>query len=264
MILELLKAANDSPTIVKFTKYNKRTVNRVIKKFKDEGTIERKPHERKRLVRTPEFLAKLKRSIKRNPGISQAEHAKRRGVSRDTIKNAVRKDLGMKSRSRKVKHLITPKQREARLAKCKKLIASLKNSASSHCKGSAAKALRFFSDEKYFVVDGHKNKQNMRWICKSPEDVPALMRSKNPSGLMVMGVISNEGHVMPPYFFPKGLKINTEVYLDVLQRVMVPWMRSVAAGRPFTFQQDSAPAHKAKKVQAWLKENVPHFWPVSY
>ena len=104
----------------------------------------------------------------------------------------------------------------------------------------------------------------MRWICKNPEDVPAIMRSKNPAGLMVMGVVSNEGDVMPAYFFPQKLKINTQVYLDLLQQVMVPWMKSVAAGRPFTFQQDSAPAHKAKKVQAWLKANVPHFWPVSY
>ncbi|QQP35926.1 Transposable element tcb1 transposase [Caligus rogercresseyi] len=31
-------------------------------------------------------------------------------------------------------------------------------------------------------------------------------------------------------------------------------MDSVASGPPYTFQQDSAPAHKAKLVQSWLKE----------
>ncbi|QQP52741.1 Transposable element tcb2 transposase [Caligus rogercresseyi] len=37
-------------------------------------------------------------------------------------------------------------------------------------------------------------------------------------------------------------------------------MDSVASGTLYTFQQDSAPAHKAKLVQSWLKKNVPNFW----
>lgn len=37
-------------------------------------------------------------------------------------------------------------------------------------------------------------------------------------------------------------------------------MDEISAGRPYLFQQDSAPAHKAKKTQAWLLENVPHHW----
>ncbi|QQP39747.1 Transposable element tcb2 transposase, partial [Caligus rogercresseyi] len=41
---------------------------------------------------------------------------------------------------------------------------------------------------------------------------------------------------------------------------IVPWMDSVAFGTPYTFQQDSASAHKAKLVQSWLKKNVPNFW----
>ena len=38
-------------------------------------------------------------------------------------------------------------------------------------------------------------------------------------------------------------------------------MKQVANGRHFTFQQDSAPAHNAKKVQDFLSANVPEFWP---
>ncbi|QQP41523.1 Uncharacterized protein FKW44_015926 [Caligus rogercresseyi] len=37
-------------------------------------------------------------------------------------------------------------------------------------------------------------------------------------------------------------------------------MDYVTSGTPYTFQQDSAPAHKAKLVQSWLKKNVPKFW----
>ena len=55
-------------------------------------------------------------------------------------------------------------------------------------------------------------------------------------------------------------KVNKEVYLDVLRDVVVPWMKSVAGKSKFTFQQESAPAHKAKVVQKWLGRSVPHFW----
>ncbi|QQP56945.1 Transposable element tcb2 transposase [Caligus rogercresseyi] len=65
---------------------------------------------------------------------------------------------------------------------------------------------------------------------------------------------------MPPHFFEPKQKVNQEVYLEVLSNVVKPWIDTVASGRKYTFQQDSAPAHKAKTVQAWLKENVPHFW----
>ena len=37
-------------------------------------------------------------------------------------------------------------------------------------------------------------------------------------------------------------------------------MDRIANGRPYLFQQDSAPALKAKTTQAWLPDNVPHHW----
>ncbi|QQP42463.1 Transposable element tcb1 transposase [Caligus rogercresseyi] len=65
---------------------------------------------------------------------------------------------------------------------------------------------------------------------------------------------------MPPHFFGPDVRVRTEVYLNVLKTVVVPWMDSVASRTPYTFQQDSTPAHKAKLVQSWLKKNVPNFW----
>ncbi len=35
--------------------------------------------------------------------------------------------------------------------------------------------------------------------------------------VMVFGVVSSEGHIMPPHIFKVGLKVNTKVYLDVLK-----------------------------------------------
>ena len=72
--------------------------------------------------------------------------------------------------------------------------------------------------------------------------------------VMVFGVVSSEGHIMPPHIFEVGLKVNTKVYLDVLKSVVIPWCNQVAGGRPWMWQQDSAPAHKSKETQSWLQE----------
>ena len=74
--------------------------------------------------------------------------------------------------------------------------------------------------------------------CKS--GLPRLMK-KFPAMVMVFGAVSSEGHIMPPHIFEDGLKVNTKVYLDVLNSVVIPWCNQVAGGRPWVWQQDSAP-----------------------
>ena len=65
---------------------------------------------------------------------------------------------------------------------------------------------------------------------------------------------------MPPHFFNKGQTVNKEVYLNVAQTVMKPWMDEVASGRPYIFQQDGAPARTSSLVQNWMSANMPMFW----
>ncbi|QQP40933.1 Uncharacterized protein FKW44_015148 [Caligus rogercresseyi] len=51
-----------------------------------------------------------------------------------------------------------------------------------------------------------------------------------------------------------------------MKNAVKPWIDLVASGRPYVFQQDSAPAHKSRETQAWLLENLPYhgspdLWP---
>ena len=57
------------------------------------------------------------------------------------------------------------------------------------------------------------------WIPTNNRDVPRVMKTKFPATVMVFGVVSSEGHIMPPHIFEFSLKVNTNVYLDVLKRV---------------------------------------------
>ena len=95
-------------------------------------------------------------------------------------------------------------------------------------------------------------------------DVPRVMKTMFPATVMVFGVVSSDGHIMQPHIFEVGLKVNTKVYLDVLKSVVNPWCKQVAGGRPWVWQQDSAPAHKSKETQAWLQNKSYDFLPFSH
>ena len=102
------------------------------------------------------------------------------------------------------------------------------------------------------------------WIATNNGDVPMVMKTNFPATVMVFGLVSSEGHIMPPHIFNVGLKVNTKVYLDVLKSVVIPWCCQVADGRPWVYQQDSAPAHKSKQTQAWLQKECYDFVPISH
>ena len=103
-----------------------------------------------------------------------------------------------------------------------------------------------------------------RWIAMNNMDVPRVMKTKFLATVMIFGVVSSEGHIMPPHIFKVSLKVNTKVYLDVLKSVVIPWCNQVAGGRPWVWQQDSAQAHKSKETQAWLQKECYNFVPFSH
>ena len=85
-----------------------------------------------------------------------------------------------------------------------------------------------------------------------------------PATVMVFGVVSSEGHIMPPHIFEVGLKVNTKVYLDVLKSVVIPWCNQVAGDRPWVWQQDLAPAHKSKRPWLGFTKECYGFVPFSH
>ncbi len=83
--------------------------------------------------------------------------------------------------------------------------------------------LIFFSDEKNFSQVQKVNSRKNRWQCDDPSDVLIFVKIKFLAMVMVRGVVSNKGDVMPPpHIFKAGLRMNTEVYIDVLTNVVKP------------------------------------------
>ena len=110
----------------------------------------------------------------------------------------------------------------------------------------------------------HHPQNANRCIATNNRDVPRVMKTKFPATVMVFGVVSSKGHIMPSHIFEVGLNVNTKVYLEVLKSVVIPWCNQVTGGRPWEWQQDSVPAHKSKETQAWLQKECYDFVPFSH
>ena len=96
----------------------------------------------------------------------------------------------------------------------------------------AAVQLMFSTDPSYDNRTITSTLKMQVWIATNNMDVPRVMKTNFPATVMVFGVVSSEGHIMPPHIFEFGLKVTTKVYLDVLKSVVIPWCNQVAGGRP--------------------------------
>ena len=76
------------------------------------------------------------------------------------------------------------------------------------------------------------------------------------------------GEVSPPIWFKEGFRLDADSYIKALRTTLIPWIRKVAAAHrpsagtpaPILWQQDSVPAHWARKTQAYLKKEKIPFW----
>lgn len=257
-VVELARAGKRASEIATLLSYPRSTVYDIYNKWKSSGQWTRKVHgPRRDRKRTPTFLAGLKRSITANPSTPMNTLAKKRSVHRSTISRAIKTNLGYTSYKKTKKHILTAKMRAIRLSRSRKLLNQLK---------ASRRPITFFSDEKKWIVDMAHNNQNDRFLATSKEDVPVVQRTKFPASVMTLGVIGSNGKVMPPVFFRPKETVGADRYCEVLKEQVIPWMKANCNGHGFIFQQDSAPAHKAKKtIELLKKENVdfwcPQTWP---
>lgn len=264
-VIVALSAKHSDIEISTFLNVSRSFVHKVrLQLYEYDGNVspvaKRKKHsQRSDTIRTPEFIPNVQNIIDENPRRSMRSIAKELQVSEWTIRAVVHQNIRYKSYVMRRSQFMSSKTQENRLMRSKRLLNKLKN---PHEHGM----LWFFSDEKNFVQDQKTNRQNDRWLCASPSEVPRVMHTKYPATVMVLGVVSSEGHVMPPYIFSQGLRVNAAGYIEVLKTVVKPWIDKVCKGRPYVFQQDSAPSHRASITQDWLSENfydhvTPNMWP---
>jgi hypothetical protein len=246
-ILDFHTAHVDARTISTTLNIPVRTVYRVIK----EGRVERKvrgPPKNKKL--NPRFLDKLATAVNKAPTVSIRAQAKKLRIAEFTCRNGL-KLLGKKSLVRPPAPLLTDRLKTLRLERSKKLLSRLKKMPKS--------TVKIFSDKKMFTVNQVYNRRNDRVIVDQGDSGTPVNKTKHPAGVMVLGIVASDGKTCPPIFIPAGLKVNTEVYIGLLERHLVPWLRRNYPDGNYVFQQDGAPAHTLKRTQEWLATNLSGF-----
>ncbi|QQP56346.1 Uncharacterized protein FKW44_000965 [Caligus rogercresseyi] len=152
---------------------------------------------------SPQF--KVDRGRPQRPQNHVGCESKYGGLHPNTVMAAMKK-LGLASKTRPKRHLLTARQKNIRLERSKKILWRLK-------KGSTM-----------FTVDQAFNRRNDRVVVPKDEEAPPVMTTKHPAGVMTARRCL---HI----FFPCGLKINTEEYLKVLRRVVLPWIKATYPAR---------------------------------
>lgn len=237
-------------------------VYRTAKLFEDTGGVrDRQRSGRPRTVRTPKAIKAVKKRIDRKPLRKQKILSREMQISQKSMSRIIKEDLGLSAYKRHTGHLLTAALKEKRKRKSKSLL-------SRYTKNAHRQIL--FTDEKIFTVEESFNKQNDRVYVRSSREasqlIPKVQRGHHPASVMVWWGVSYEG-VTKLHFCERGVKTSANVYQStVLEPIVKPLSQSLFNNKPWTFQQDSAPGHKAKTTQDWLKKNVPDFistvdWP---
>jgi transposase len=235
------------------------TVRKAIKRFQETGSNDDRARTgRPRTANTPDNRKKIKQRILRNPGWSTRKLGKAIGVSSESARLILKNELKLKPYKKQEAHLLTESMKATRFKRCK--ILKIRFAAGRH------KSI-VFSDEKLFTIEQAHNHQNDRiWSKKVLLDGKIISRSQKPKSLMVWAGITYNSKT-PLIFIDEGVKVNQEIYqTQILECQMLPWAQKHFGDEQLMFQQDSAPAHKARNTQQWIDDNFPDFistkdWP---
>lgn len=189
--------------------------------------------------------------------------ARETGIPETSVRRIIHKDLRLKCFKKRRAQELTEANKLTRLTRAKQLLNKYPQSLVSFI---------WFTDEKLFTVAAPVNLQNDRLYAPEEtkkKELPAARllktRSNFSKSVMVSVGVSALGCTQLIFIDP-GVKINGAYYRDVLlSQHLLPQIREIS-GEFFTFQQDSAPAHRARETVELLQRSTPDFispllWP---
>jgi hypothetical protein len=235
-------------------------LKRLLKSIAERGTAERKRGSGKRRTsRTDEnveAVADLIMSQEDQPGTHRSirQIARETGIDKSAVHKIVHKDLDLKCLKKRRAQELTQTNKLTRLVRCKQLLRQFPQHQVHFI---------WFTDEKVFTVASPINSQNDRVYVPSRTQKKTVhadrllhTRPTFSKSVMVSVGVSSLGSTELIFVEP-GVKVNGAYYRDILlSQKLLPAIKDLS-GDYFIFQQDSAPAHRARDTVELLRRETP-------
>jgi len=246
VIVALSKEGLSSRAIMRRVGFDQSTIVRLLQKFNRTGGVERvkgRGPKRRSTAAADRLLVRMSLQDRR--------------ASSTALKRAWEESSGVKVTSRTVRSRLVAAGLSARRPRKKPLLTKVMRQArlqwaKEHSLWTVDQWNKvIFSDESKFNLHGSDGPQYVR-RRPGEEYHPSCITStvKHPQGQMVWACISSHG--VGRLHFVTGT-VNADVYIDILQKKLLPSIRDAFGDvNSCTFQDDSAPCHRAKKVKEFL------------
>ena len=271
--LNLYKGYGPRRLMTEFPEKNwkKGGLEKLLRKLRETGSTNRRHGSgRPKHARTEENVTSVEELVQSQEGHPQTHRSTRQiaremRISQSSVVHIIHRDLDLKYLRRRRAQELTEANCRARLIRSKQLLRRYSDSNVDFV---------WFTDEKVFTVATPKNAQNdclYAPAAMKKRDVTAerLLRTRATfcQSLMVSVGASKLGCTYLIFVDP-GVKINGCYYREVLlSQQLLPAIRQVS-GDFFVFQQDSAPAHRARETIKLLQRETPalispDLWPLN-
>lgn len=242
-------------------KWSRSALNRLIATIDSTGSAERKQRictsrSRDNIAAVEELV--LSQEDQPSTHRSTRQIARETGIAGTSVWRIIHKDLRLTCFKKKRAQELTEANKITRLVRAKQLLKKYPEQAVGFI---------WFTDEKLFTVAAPVNMQNDRVYApagslKRHLSAERLLRTRSTysKSVMVSVGVSALG-CTELIFIEPGVKIDGAYYRDVLlSQHLLPSIKEMS-GDCFTFQQDSAPAHRARETVELLTRETPDFIP---
>lgn len=236
-----------------------KTVQRLVDKIKETGTVERRPGSGRPVTATTEangdLVEQLICSQEEQPGThkSPQEIAPLIGISRSSVKRLVKR-RGYKQ----FKRMKTPRMTETTSQRRTERAGRLADRFESNPRLIEKCA---FQDEKDFPLEVPLNPQNDRVYFKGdkkdvPEENLCHQSNRQSKKVMVSACLTWNGPTPPFFVNDSGMKVNAVFYKKHLEKKLIPSVEKLFSHKQWIFLQDSAPSHGSNLVQGYMNERL--------
>ncbi len=243
-------------TARKATHYQMHHFTRVLEAFKRNGIANTLRTGRPKLHPTAQAL--IQQEMDQHPQTSIRREARKLDFSYYTTQKTMKHDLKLKP---------------YKLHRCQELTENHKFQRLNFCHWISQTNMDpqkiIFSDEKWFHLRPHHNRQNTRvWSTTNPFLYDDSIKQGSEKVMCWAGVV--DGRVLPIVWFSAGESVDSKKYLGLLKNKLWPAVSETATIRNYYYQQDGAPPHCSNECLAFLAEKFPervisrrteHAWP---